>query len=75
MTDRSARDPNWVFEIAPVLVPILASRSARIFSKVFPRHDGREMGRRFFGSEVSVLPGLGIGTHFASFHADGKHLC
>lgn len=36
-----------------------------------PREDRRLMGRYELG-RVGSLPGLGIGTRVASFHAEGK---
>lgn len=33
------------------------------------RHDRSEIGLRSVGSVMSVRPGFGIGTHFATFHA------
>ena len=37
--------PNWVFDRAPHLMLALARRLAKIFSKIFPMLDRREIGR------------------------------
>lgn len=63
MDNRCARDPNWLLDIAPLSLPILAMRCASIFSNILRKHDSREMGRRFFGCEVLVCPGFGMGTY------------
>lgn len=72
--DRWERDPYWSLVMAPVARPASASLAASIFSRVLPRHERKEIGHRPFGFLVSVLPGLGIGTHFASFHYSGNTL-
>lgn len=48
---------------------------ARNFSKHLPMHDSSDIGRRLFGDPRSVLPGLGMGTHLATFHCGGKAPC
>lgn len=70
--NRFSSELNWSFDMAPVVYPRCAIRLAKILSNVLIRHESREIGRRFLGSEVSVRPGLGIGTHLASFYAGGK---
>lgn len=72
MDDCSARDLNCFWDIAPVFLQVLEMRCARIFRNIFPRQDSREIGHRFFGTDVSLRPDLGMGTHFASFHLEGK---
>lgn len=74
MADLGPTDPMWWAAMAPVRSPAFPTRLAMIFSKVFPRYDSRDMGRRFFGLERSVHPGFGIGMHLASFQYLGKHL-
>lgn len=70
--DRCEREPNWFLDMARVTYPSWVMCLARIFSNVLLRHERREIGWRFLGSEVSVRPGLGIGMHLAAFHARGK---
>lgn len=70
--DRCGREPNCSMVMAPVVRAACASRAARIFLKVCPKHDSNEIGHRFVESVLSVRPGLWIGVHFASFHASGK---
>lgn len=66
VADRLRRHLGCSGLIAPVAAPASFSHLARIFLAVFPRQLSNEMRRRFFGSEYSVLLGLGMGTHWSA---------
>lgn len=73
--DRSDSEPNCSWDSAPMAPLIFAMKLARIFSKVFPRHDSGEIGLRFLGLVMSVCSSCDMGTHFAVFHAGGNVPC
>lgn len=75
MADLPFLDPRCLWEMAAVASPAWATRSVSILSKVLPRQVSIEIGRRFFGSLMLVVPGFGIGTHLACFRAAGNLLC
>lgn len=72
MAEHFTTKPICLEVIAPVAHPATASLLARNFSNVFLIHERREIGWRFLGAEVSVLPGFGIGMHLAIFQGGGN---